>query len=175
MPIILHCHRRFVAVILAIAVLPLLVSNPPLGHAAAGAQPGDSPGISAEEAAIRAVITRTNAQQEAAIATEDSSVMRDTATERYFREMERLNDALLDGGVMGVELIELEWGAIHIEGLTAEATTYETWAITTRRGRVLEPPARNIYRLVLEDGVWKVDANEHPDLPPLPPGRPAQT
>jgi hypothetical protein len=165
--------------LLSIAIMALLLApHTTLARTASlvAAQPGDEPAMSAEEAAIRDVILRSNAQQEAAIAAEDSSLMRDTATDRYYREMERINDGLLDAGVTRVELVAIEWGPIEIAGPVAEATTYETWAVTTRRGRTVEPPERNVYRLVLENGVWKVDANEHPDQPPpLPPGRPLQT
>lgn len=160
-----------------LAVVLLLGARPtalPVFGARA-AQPSIGMPSSAEEARVREVILRSNLQQEAAIASGDSSVMRETSTERYYREMERINASLIEAGVTKVELIAIEWGPATIEESVAEATTYETWAVSTQRGRVVMPPERNIYRLVQQDGVWLIDANEHPDAPPDLPGRPAQT
>jgi hypothetical protein len=166
----------FQRLLLAAVIAFLLALSSIIGRvpALAASQPGESGEPSAEEA-IREVIVRSNAQQEAAIAARNSSLMRDTATDRYYREMERINADLLDMGVTRVELVQIEWGPIMIAGSTAEATTFETWAVSTARGRSMEPPERNVYRLVQEDGVWKIDANDHPDEPLPPPGRPAQT
>ncbi len=138
-------------------------------------QPEDGAETAAEEAAIREVVLRTNAQQEEAIANHDASVMADSATDRYYRETVETNESLLGSGVIRIELVDLEWGPISVQGTRAEATTYETWAVTTREGRLVAPPERNRYRLLQEDGVWKIDANEHPDEPLPLPGRPAQT
>jgi hypothetical protein len=167
--------RLLPAVILAVLLLIGATPGNATGRGPATTQPGGSPEVSGEEAAIREVILRSNAQQEEAVATGDPSLMRDTATERYSEEAERINAALLDNGITRVELVDLEWGLVEIEGSSAEATAYETWAVTTRRGRTVEPPERNVYRLVQEAGTWKIDANEHPDQPQPLPGRPAQT
>jgi hypothetical protein len=132
-------------------------------------------GTSAEtadaEAAIRTVIDRANALQEAAIAARDPSLVREVGTDRYVREMERTNRQLLAGGVTQIELLRTEWGPIVVQGSEAEATTYETWATTTSEGRFVQLPDRNVYRLVQEDGAWKIAGNEHPDLraPPAEP------
>jgi hypothetical protein len=126
------------------------------------------------EAAIRTVIDRANALQEAAISARDPSLVRDVGTDRYTREMERINRQLLAGGVTQVELLRTEWGPIFIQGSAAEATTYETWATTTSEGRFVQLPDRNVYRLVQEDGVWKIADNDHPDQRAPPPDRPPQ-
>ena len=158
----------------AIRLLPLVIlaamlligaqsapSAKPLRKMVGTGQPIDP----AVEQAIRAVIVESNNQQVTAVASGDSSIMRSTSTDRYYREMERTNRSLIEAGVLSVELVELEWGPIILEGTTAEVTTYETWAITTRAGRVVDAPERNLYWLVLEDGVWKISGNDHPDQP----------
>jgi hypothetical protein len=169
-------HPLLLRPLLLVAILALMAMAPTL-HASPAlvTQTREGSDLSAEEAAIRDVIMRTNAQQEAAIAMRDSSLMEDTTTSRHYPEVERINDMLLDSGVTRLELLDLEWGSIRIDGPSAEVTTSETWAVTTRRGRTVEPPELNLYRLVQQDGVWKIDANEHPDQIPLPPGRPGQT
>ena len=121
------------------------------------AQPG-SP-----EDSIQQAISRANQQQVDAIASRDPTPMRDTATDRYFRQAERVNQQLLDSGVTKIELLRLEWGPVSIRGNVAEATTWETWATTAENGRTVQSRERNLYRLLQQDGGWKIEANEHPD------------
>jgi hypothetical protein len=158
----------------AIRLLPLIVLAAMLligAQSAPSARPlrkivgqGD-PIDPAVEEAIRALIVQSNNQQVAAVLSGDSSEMRATSTDRYYREMVRINRSLREAGVTAVELVDLEWGPILLEGSTAEVTTYETWAITTPNGRVVQPRERNLYWLVLEDGTWKIAGNDHPDQP----------
>ncbi len=161
--------------VLTLVLLAYAWAGPVVASGPSATQPDDDSEIPAEEAAIRDVIRRTNEQQAVAIATGDPSVMRETATDRHYREMVENNDNLRASGVTRIELVGLEWGQITVQGTRAEATTFETWMVTTPTGRLLVPPERNLYRLVQEDGVWKVDANEHPDEPLPLPVRPAQT
>ncbi len=115
------------------------------------------------EEAIQQVIARANAAQAEAIANRDPEPMRDTATDRYYREAQQINQELLDSGVTKIELVRIEWGPISVRGNTADATTWETWATTTRDGRTVQARDRNLYHLVLQEGAWKIQSNEHPD------------
>src|SRR5438477_6319731 len=114
------------------------------------AEDSDSP------AAIQEVIQRANTEQEQAIAARDSSAMRDTSTDAYSRDMARVNQNLIDGGVSNIKLLDLEWGEIRVTGNLAEATTWETWATTDADGRTTQSRDRNVYRLVREGADWKI-------------------
>ncbi len=97
--------------------------------------------------------------------------MRDTATDRYLREMTQTNQDLADNNVTAIKLIGLEWGTITVRGNVALATTYETWSTTFADGRTVQSRDRNDYRLVQQNGAWKIDGDTHPDTNgPLPPG-----
>ncbi len=132
-------------------------------RAASGSDSMAAPGT--VEEAVQQVIARANAAQVEAIAARDPAPMRDTATDRYFREAERINQDLLDSGVTKIELTRLEWGSVSVRGNTADATTWETWVTTLSDGRIVQSRDRNIYRLVQQDGVWRIQSNEHPDQP----------
>jgi hypothetical protein len=124
------------------------------------------------EAAIRDVIQRFNASQVEAVASGDSSTMQGMATDRYFREMVRINQALQSAGITRITLVALEWGPITVTGTTATATTFETWAVEFADGTTDQARERNVYQMVLEQGSWRVDDDTHPDqeMPPLPVG-----
>ncbi len=161
-PLLFAVFATMIAIASAPPILaygPRAVNSLPMG----ASTPAPALQVASAEEAIRDVIARSNAQQEQAISTRDPSVMRDTATDAYYQEMEEITLDLLASGVTGIELLQLDWGPIVVRGTTAEATTFETWAATTGNGRAVLPPERNVYRLVLEDGQWKIDANEHPD------------
>src|SRR5919199_4379452 len=132
------------------------------------------------EQLIRDVVERGNQAQAAAIASHDQSVMAATSTERYFQELARINQRLLDGGVVAIKLVNLEWGAVAVDpsGTTATATTYETWRTTFTDGTVDDARDRNDYRLVRDRTGWRIDADEHPDEGPRsaapPPSEPRE-
>ncbi|HZT06212.1 MAG TPA: hypothetical protein VFC51_04220 [Chloroflexota bacterium] len=136
------------------------------------ASPGPAQrGDGSAEAMIQAVIARANFEQETALASKDPSIMRDTATDRYLREMTQTNQDLADNNVTAIKLIGLEWGTITVRGNVALATTYETWSTTFADGRTVQSRDRNDYRLVQQNGAWKIDGDTHPDTNgPLPPG-----
>jgi hypothetical protein len=123
-----------------------------------------------EQGIIQVLIARANFEQEQAIASRDTSVMRDTATDRYFRQMTQTNQDLLESNVVSIKLIAMEWGTVTIRGTAALATTYETWSTTFADGRTAESRDRNDYRLIKQNGVWKIDSDVHPGNSPLPPG-----
>ena len=97
--------------------------------------------------------------------------MRATSTDRYYRDMVRTNQDLLNNGVTSIKLEQIEWGAINVTGNFAQATSWESWATSTSDGRTVRSRDRNIYRLVRDGNSWKIDADDHPDntnvVPPL--------
>jgi hypothetical protein len=140
---------------------------------------GSAPDASVQ-AAIQLVIQRGNFQQEQAIAARDASLMRDTSTDSYYRELVQTNASLLDGGVNRIHLDALDWGPITVAGTTATATTDETWTQEFSDGRTAQARDRNVYHLVQQGGAWKIQSDDHPDsasagVSPTPqPGRRAQ-
>ena len=90
--------------------------------------------------------------------------MRDTATATYYRQaVQGLND-LVSAGVSEIQLVNLEWGPITLQGTTsAQATTTETWRTTFGDGSTLQQVDTNVYTLVLERNTWKVQDDQHPD------------
>jgi len=139
------------------------------------ATPTESPSTAdqSDVTSIRDVIQRANSEQEQAIASRDSSPMRDTSTERYYRDMVRINQDLLDNGVTSIKLEQIEWGTVDVTGNFAQAITTESWATTTSDGRTGRSRERNLYRLVRDGTSWKIDADDHPDSNPnvVPPFR----
>src|SRR5207302_864616 len=65
-------------------------------------------------------------------------------------------------GVVGIELVRLEWGAVTARGSSATATTNETWRGTFDDGSTDVSQAKNVYTLVLLGGGWKIAADQHP-------------
>lgn len=134
------------------------------------------------EQVIRDVIERTNLAQAVAIGSGDQSVLAATTTERYFPELTRINQRMLDDGVVAIRMVNAEWGPVAVDprGTTATATTYETWRTTFADGAADEARGRNDYRLVRHRTGWRIDAVELPsDAPrsmeersPGPPGPP---
>lgn len=124
-------------------------------------------------AAIKQVITRANDEQQQAFATHDATVMRDTATTSYYNELVQTNRDMTNGGVSAIKLVKLEWGPVSLTGNGgAQATTFETWSTSYVDGTSDQSRDRNVYTLVQEGGVWKIQADAHPDsgLNQPPPG-----
>ena len=154
------------------AMLLLAVSM--LGIAPAAAQ-------SSAEVAIQDVIQRGNAAQVQAVTTHDPTLLADTSVGTYSQQLIRTNQGLIDAGVQVIELIELDWGPIAINGSSATATTFETWRTSFSDGPTDFTRARNVYTLTRDaSGAWRITANDHPDgrsrrsTPPAPdtPGSP---
>jgi uncharacterized iron-regulated membrane protein len=122
----------------------------------------------ADTAAIQAVIQRANMEQAQAISSKDPSVMADSAMPAYYQEMVQTNQDLLDAGVTEIQLVNIEWGPISVNGTTATATTWETWNTTYADGSMDQSRDRNVYVLVQDNGTWKIQANDHPDTNPNP-------
>src|SRR5438132_1130940 len=111
LPSALTLGRSAAMVLLAVSML---------GIASAAAQ-------SSPELAIQDVIQRGNAAQVQAVTMHDPTLLADTSVGTYSQQLIRTNQSLLDAGVQVIELVDLEWGAISINGSSATATTFETW------------------------------------------------
>jgi hypothetical protein len=133
-------------------------------------------------AAIQDVIARGNAAQVEAMASRDPTRLGETAVGTYFDDLVRTNQNLLESGVTVIQLVNLEWGPITVNGSTASATTFETWRTSYREGPTEFSRDRNVYRMILDaDGAWRVAGDDHPDgrgqrpapQPPEPPSPPS--
>lgn len=148
-------------------VLTLLVLSL-LGFAACGS-PGDT-------SAIKAVIEKSNHEQEDAFAAHDSTLMQDTHTARDFAYMVRTNEILEQEGAVGIRLLKLEWGNVDVQSSTsAQAETWETWEETDESGNTVSTRDRNIYKLIKVGKDWKIDQVMYPDKPEEPSGAPSES
>jgi hypothetical protein len=111
---------------------------------------------------IEQVIQRSNDEQVQAIAARDPSAMADTVTSDHFNELVQINQDLLDNGVTAIQLVRLDWGPITVNGSSATATTFETWTSNFNDGSTSRSRDRNDYTLTLDNGVWKISADDHP-------------
>jgi hypothetical protein len=134
-----------------------------------------APAVSAAEqdasAAVQQVIQRSNDEQVQAIANHDSSLMSDTTTADHFQDLVQVNQDLLDNGVSSIKLLKLDWGAVAVDGSSATATTYETWRTVYSDGTSDQSRDRNDYALVLDNGNWKIQSDDHPDVSGQIPGQ----
>ena len=119
----------------------------------------------ATQQAIQQVVEQLDNAQAQAIATNDQTVMASTAMPAFYAEEVQTNQDLVAGGVTEVKLLKLEWGDITSDGTTATATVYETWSTTFKDGTTEQARDRNVYTLVQDNGVWKVQSDVHPDAP----------
>ena len=119
---------------------------------------------SPEVSAIQDVIQKTNQEQIQAVASHDPTVMQDTSTADFYQQSVQTLNGLLSGGVSSIQLVDLKWGPIQLtDANNAQATTYETWSTTFSDGSTMQETDTNIYILVRENGVWKVQDDQHPD------------
>lgn len=126
------------------------------------------------EDAVRATVARANDEQRRAIAGNDPTVMRDTATAEHYAEMVKIDRDLTNAGVTSIDLVDLSFTSVTVDGASATATTEETWRSTYADGTRDEQTARNEYALVLEDGSWKIASDTQPDVQQgIAPGAPA--
>jgi hypothetical protein len=139
--------------ILAAALLALALVTP-----AYAAQTLDT-----QESAIREVIQRGNAAQTRAIDLRDPTAVGEHALVEYQQRLMRTNRSLLAGGVTSIELVNIEWGPISIDGDSALATAFETWRTSYAAGPTEFARDRNVYTLVRDSAGWRVADNQHPD------------
>jgi hypothetical protein len=115
-------------------------------------------------AAIKQVIQQANHEQEQAFASNDPTVMQDTATSDYYSQLVQDLQALAADGVTAIHLVHLDWGQISLQGAShAQATTSETWNAVLFDHSTQQETDTNVYTLVLQDGGWKIQADQHPD------------
>src|SRR5690349_4562630 len=121
----------------------------------------------ADVSAIQNVIQKANQEQVQAVAAKDPTVMQDTAMTNFYQQsVQTLND-LLNADVTSIQLIDLKWGPITLtDANTAQATTYETWSTTFNDGSTMQETDTNVYTLVLANGAWKVQEDQHPNNQP---------
>jgi Peptidase A4 family len=120
------------------------------------------------EAAIQDAIVRGNAAQVEAIARQDPTIIGDAAVGEYAQRIVRSNRSMLANGISSIELVNLDWGPITVDGTSATATTFETWRTSYAAGPTEFARDRNVYTLAREADAWHVIGNDHPD------GRPQQ-
>jgi hypothetical protein len=117
-------------------------------------------------AAIQAVIQQANTEQAHALSTGNPSLMSDTATAAYYRQLVQTNQGLAAQGATGIVLNQLSWGLISVTGTTATATTTETWTTTYSDGTTTRSVNANVYTLVQQGGRWLIEANQQPATSP---------
>src|SRR5216683_6524614 len=121
-----------------------------------------APQVDAQLAAIQAVIQKANAEQVQAIAAQNPSVMSDTATQAHYQQLVQVNQNLLAQGVTSIQLTNLSWGPITINGSTATATSYETWVTTFSDSTTMQSTDTNVYTLVQQNGSWIIQDDQQP-------------
>jgi Peptidase A4 family len=108
------------------------------------------------------VIQQADSEQAQALATNDPSLMSDTATAGYYRQLVQINQQMAAQGVTSIQLTNLTWGPISINGTTATATSYETWLTTYSDGTTSESTDTNNYTLVQQNGSWLIESDQQP-------------
>jgi hypothetical protein len=116
-----------------------------------------------DTATIQQVIQQADNEQAQAIASGNPSVMQDTATSDYYQQLVQTNQDLVNNGVTAIQLSNIEWGPIAVNGSSATATSYETWATTTSDSSVETSRDTNNYTLVQDNGQWKIQSDVNPD------------
>ncbi len=127
-----------------------------------------------QQGAVKQAVQRSNEAQAAAFNSGDPSAMRANATDSFYQQLLQTNRDLASSGVTRIELVTTDWGQIGVDGASAKATTFENWRSTYQDGSSDESTARNDYVLVLQNGTWKVDADDQPSaaLQPAPQTQP---
>jgi len=69
-----------------------------------------------------------------------------------------------------VQLVNIQWGPVSVQGNTATATTIESWRTVNRDGSTDDSRDRNVYTLVQDGGAWKIQSDQHPDDAQAPGG-----
>lgn len=127
-------------------------------QAAPAAQTTATSSDTASVAAVKDVVERANHSQAQAYARNDPAPMRATATDSYYQELTQINRSLQQSGARSIELVNLDWIDVTIDGTTAQAATAETWRTTYADGSTEESTARNDYTIVRQSGAWKISA-----------------
>ena len=113
-------------------------------------------------AAIKDVLQQANQAQADAFAKHDPAPMRSTSTDNHYAEMVQINSDLATGGVTKIELLDIQFGDISVNGTTATATTTETWRSSYVDGSSDQSTDENDYVLLFQSGSWKIESNTQP-------------
>jgi hypothetical protein len=108
------------------------------------------------------VIQQANNEQVQAVATNNPTVMSDTATPQHYQELVQTNQDLVSSGVSSIALNNIDWGAVNVNGNNATAVDYETWTTTYSDSSVEESRDENDYTLVQQNGNWVISADNNP-------------
>src|SRR5882762_5626077 len=102
--------------------------------------------------------------------------MSDTATQAHYQQLVQINQNLLAQGVTSIQLTNIAWGPITINGSTASATSYETWVTTFTDSTTMQSTDTNVYTLVQQGGSWIIQDDQQPTATrtPAQPAAPAQ-
>src|SRR5690349_11816384 len=73
----------------------------------------------ATTAALQAVITKANQEQQDAFAQNKPTLMRDTATSSHYQEMVQTNDDLRQSGVTAIKLVNIQFTNVSAKGNNA--------------------------------------------------------
>lgn len=145
---------------------PMLPPTPVDNPAPAAGAPSTQAANSSDPTtiAIQAVIQKANQEQQDAFAKGDPTVMKDTATAAYYNELAQINSDMANGGVTAINLVKIDWGQVNLtNATTAQVTTFETWQTTYSDGSSDQSRDQNVYTLVQEQGVWKIQSDDHPN------------
>jgi hypothetical protein len=150
-----------VVLILALS-LAIGCTAPPGAQGTPGTAQDQSPADPQTADAIQQVIQRGNSEQAQAIASSDPSVMSDTATGSYYRQLQQSYRDLVSQGVTSIELTSLTWGAITDRDTAATANTTETWVTRFGDGTTDQSTEDNTYSLVNQAGNWLIQDDRQP-------------
>jgi hypothetical protein len=115
-----------------------------------------APADPATAAAMQQAIITSNNQQVQAIASLDPSPLRASSTADYYQYLSNQIRQNLAQQVSAVRIDRVRWGDAAVGGVVGQVSDIENWSITFSGGSTSSVEGRWIYRLVLENGTWKV-------------------
>jgi hypothetical protein len=68
--------------------------------------------------------------------------------------------------VTAIQLTNLSWGPVSVNGNSATATTQETWVTTFSDSTTMQSTDTNVYTLVLQNGSWVISDDQQPTSTP---------
>src|SRR3954454_8967197 len=96
--------------------------------------------------AIKAGIEEANREEVQAFASNDPSVMADTATTEYYQQMAQSYNDMASSNITAIQLDNLVWGTVTLQGTNkANANTTETWTTTYSDGGTTQQTDPNVY------------------------------
>jgi hypothetical protein len=137
---------------------------------APAAQTTTNSSVTAAVTAVKDVVERANQAQVQAYARNDPMLMRATSTESYYQELLQIHQSLVGSGAQSIDLVNLDWLDVAVNGTTAQASTSETWRTTYTDGSTEESTDRNDYTLVLQSGAWRISRDVQPTTRVINPG-----